>query len=264
MRALIAGAGALPGLVLGQGECLLVGLDGVAQDTGAEPDISARFEQLGGLFSSLQAAGVTEVIFAGAMGRPALDPSLFDPLTLQMLPRLIPLLEQGDDALLSGIIAEFEAEGFTVIAPHNVVPDLLVPEGRLGTVDPSEQDQTDAARGAAVLAALGPLDVGQGCLICAGQVLGIEGLYGTDALLSDVAARRGSRHPNRGGVLVKRAKPGQDMRVDVPTIGPDTVANAQNAQLSGICLQAGHVQILDRAAVIAAADAAGIALWAVP
>ncbi len=260
--AVIAGSGALPGLVLDHSDALLVGLDGVAQDTGRELDISARFEQLGGLFESLTSRGVTEVVFAGAMGRPALDQTKFDMETLQMLPRLLPLLNQGDDALLTGIIAEFEAKGFAVRGPHEFVPDLLVGEGVLTASEPSADDLADAARGKAVLTALGALDVGQGCISCAGQVLGVETLYGTDAMLSDVAARRGERLPSVNGVFVKRAKDGQDLRVDLPTIGPDTVAAAVAADLSGICLQAGHVQVLDRDAVVQAADQAGLVIWA--
>lgn len=262
--AVIAGGGALPKLLLEATDARCVTLQGVSQQAVQYSDIEARFEQLGALFSSLRDAGVTEVCFAGAMGRPALDPSLFDAETLALLPRLIPLLSQGDDALLSGVIAVFEEEGFTVRAPHSFLPDLLVAEGVLTKAQPDADMIADAARGVAVLRALSPLDVAQGCVVGAGQVLGIETLYGTDAMLSGVAGLRETRQPSTGGVFVKRTKDGQDLRVDLPTIGPDTVKAALGARLTGINLQADHVQILDRAEVLRRADEAGLVIWASP
>lgn len=262
--AVIIGDGLLPKLVLDATDARAVTLHGICQQAVQYSDIEARFEQLGGLFSSLRAAEVTDVCFAGAMGRPALDPSLFDAETLALLPRLMPLLGQGDDALLRGVIAVFEEAGFVVRAPHEVVPGLLVQNGVLTQTQPSAQDIEDAARGQAVLEALSPLDVGQGCVTCAGQVLGIEALYGTDALLAGVAGLRSSRQPSTGGVFIKRAKDGQDLRVDLPTIGPDTVEAVLAAGLSGMHLQADRVQILDRETVMARADAAGLVIWASP
>lgn len=262
--AVIVGDGLLPKLVLDATKARAVTLHGVSQQAVQYSDIEARFEQLGGLFSSLRAAQVTDVCFAGAMGRPALDPGLFDAETLALLPRLMPLLGQGDDALLRGVIAVFEEAGFVVCAPHEVVPDLLAEVGVLTQTQPTAQDIEDAARGQAVLEALSPLDVGQGCVTCAGQVLGIEALYGTDALLTGVAGLRSSRQPSTGGVFIKRAKNGQDLRVDLPTIGPDTVEAVLAAGLSGMHLQAGRVQILDRDTVLTRADAAGLVIWASP
>lgn len=260
--AVIAGSGALPRLLLDQTKAILVQIENVKHDIDSPAQITAQFERLGGLFSDLHAAGVTEVCLAGAMGRPALDMAKLDAVTTQMLPRLLPLLGQGDDALLRGVIAEFEANGFLVRGPHQLVPDLLVPQGCLTDAQPSAQDRADAARARSVLDALGPLDVGQGCVTCAGQVLGIETLYGTDAMLAAVAAARATRQPIVNGVFVKRAKPGQDLRVDLPTIGPDTIEAVLAADLSAIALQADHVQILDKAQVLAQANAAGLAIWA--
>ncbi len=262
--AVIAGGGVLPKLLLEATQARSVTLEGVSQDAVQYSDIEARFERLGGLFSSLRQAGVTQVCFAGAMGRPALDQSLFDTETLALLPRLIPLLAQGDDALLSGVISVFEEAGFTVRAPHEFLPDLLAGEGVLTTHAPDHNMIADAARGIAVLDAMSALDIGQGCVTCANQVLGFETLYGTDAMLESVAARRDTRHPSTGGVFVKRAKDGQDLRVDLPTIGPGTVAAAVAARLAGIHVQAGKVQILDRQEVFRRANAAGLVIWASP
>ncbi|NKX46004.1 LpxI family protein [Roseicyclus persicicus] len=255
-RAIIAGDGALPGLLAAAGPALTVRLQGMPGGT-AGADIVARLERLGQLFNDLRAAGVTELCFAGAMRRMPVDTGLLDPETQALLPRLTAAMGQGDDALLRDIVAIFEAEGFAVRGAHELRPDLVAPAG---AIHGAARPDGDAARARAVLAALGPLDVGQAAVAGQGQMLGIETLQGSDAMLRFVA----DTAPGSRGVLVKRAKPGQDLRVDMPAIGPDTVALAAAAGLSGIELQAGHVLLLDPAALGAACAAHGLDLWAVP
>ncbi|MDG3040141.1 LpxI family protein [Roseicyclus marinus] len=255
-RAIIAGDGALPGLVAAAGPALIVRLEGMPGGTGGA-DVVARLERLGTLFADLHRSGVTEVCFAGAMRRVGFDPAALDAETRALLPRLTAAMGQGDDALLRDIVAIFEEQGFTIRGAHELRPDLAAPEGAIaGTPRP----EGDAARARAVLAALGPLDVGQAAVAAGGQMLGIETLQGTDAMLRFVAKTA----PGSGGVLVKRAKPGQDLRVDMPVIGPDTVTLAASAGLSGIEIEAARVLLLDPEAVLAACAARGVALWAVP
>lgn len=255
MRAILAGMGALPGLLLQAGEARVVAFKGVPVELAT--DIDARFEQLGTLFDTLRHEGVTEVCLAGAMSRPPLDPVAFDPFTASKMPLLLAAMGQGDDALLRAVIGVIEEAGFTVIAAHQVRPDLVVPAGVLaGEV----MAATDTARARAVLDALGPLDVGQGVVVAKGQVIGVETLQGTDAMLAFV----GQTAPGSGGVLVKRPKPGQDLRVDMPAIGPDTIRAAASAGLTGIEIAADAVLLLDRDAILAACAETGLSLWAGP
>lgn len=260
--AVIAGSGELPVRLVDETDAIWVKLNNVHTDIHSEPEITAQFERLGDLFSNLKAAGVQQICFAGAMGRPKLDPSLFDAATLKLMPRLVPLLQSGDDALLRGVIEIFEENGFSVRAPHDLLPGLLVEIGVLTRAHPDARDKQDALKGREILQTLSAHDIGQGCVVCSGQVLGIEALYGTDAMLDSIAQLRQSRQPSVNGVFVKRAKDGQDLRIDLPTIGPDTVDKAVKADLSAICLQAGYVQILDRKEVLDRADAAGLVIWA--
>jgi hypothetical protein len=257
-RAILAGAGALPGLIMAAGPAHLVRFAGVpVTATVGGPVIDARFERLGALFADLRAAGVTELCLAGAMTRPDFDPTLLDAETAAVLPRLMAAMAQGDDTVLRTAIALLEEAGFAVVAAHALRPDLVADPGILAGTPP---DASDADRARAVLAALGPLDVGQSAVAGRGQVLGIETLQGTDAMLRFVAQTA----PGSRGVLVKRPKPEQDLRVDMPAIGPETVRLAAAAGLAGIEIAAGRVLILDRAGVMAACAAAGVALWAVP
>ncbi len=255
-RAIIAGAGALPGLLATAGPALVVRFDGAPGGTEGA-DLVAQFERLGALFDALRDRGVTELCLAGAMRRVQLDPAALDAVTRQLLPRLADAMGQGDDALLRMILGMFEDQGFTIRGAHDLRPDLVA---RAGIMVGAQGSACDSARARDVLAALGPLDVGQAAVAAAGQIIGIETLQGTDALLRYVA----DSAPGSGGVLVKRVKPGQDLRVDMPAIGPDTVALCARAGLSGIELQADHVLLLDPDAVHAACRAQGIDLWAVP
>lgn len=257
-RAIIAGRGVLPELLLEAGAAHLVCFAGVEVAVeGATSVIEARFEELGKLFFDLSVAGVRDVVFAGGMTRPELDPGRLDATTKALMPRLAAAMGQGDDALLRDVLALFEERGFRIIGPDALRPDLVAQPGCLAG---NPLPEGDIARARAVLEALGPLDVGQGAVAAQGQVLGVETLQGTDAMLRFVAGTV----PNSGGVLVKRPKPGQDLRVDMPAIGPDTVRNAAAAGLSGIEIAAGAVLLLDRVAVLRACDETGLSLWAAP
>ena len=255
-RAILAGRGALPGLLLEAGTAHIVQFRGVPIDVEA-PVVEARFEQLGKLFDTLRDYGVTEVCLAGAMARPALDPVAFDPFTAKQMPALMAAMGQGDDALLRAVIGVIEGVDITVLPNNNNHPDLIASAGVIAGTPVSEDD---AARGRAVLDALGPLDVGQGAVVAKGQVIGVETLQGTDAMLDFVAATA----PGSGGVFVKRPKPGQDLRVDMPAIGPDTVRKAAAAGLAGIEVAADAVLLLDRAGIEVACAETGLALWAGP
>ena len=159
-------------------------------------------------------------------------------------------------------VAIFEEAGLRVVAPHEIRPDLLPPEGVLeGEV--SKEARRDAERAAAILDALGAADVGQACVVAQGQCLAVEALPGTDHMLG-VVAGLGARRPDPAGgrgVLMKAAKRGQDRRVDLPAIGPETIREAAQANLAGVVIEAGGVLALDLVATRKAAREAELFLW---
>ena len=148
-----------------------------------------------------------------------------------------------------------------------VAPDLLMPEGCVTRTTPDDTAEADIGRGRDVLAALSPFDIGQAAVVIDGHVVAVEDIEGTDGLLARVARLRGegrirARAPR--GVLVKAPKSGQDLRFDLPTIGPRTVERAVEAGLSGIAIVAGHTIVVEPQALIAAADAAGLFVTGLP
>jgi len=261
--AILAGHGTLPQVLAGaNADALFVSFEGVDVTVPLPRHFAASFNQFGNLFETLHAAGITTVTFAGAMTRPALNPAAFDHKTVALAPRLMAAMAGGDDGLLREIVAVFEEQGFDVKGAHQVMPDLVAEAGLLAGQDLDAADMADAKRGMEILNALSDVDVGQGVVVVNGLCLGVETLQGTDAMLGFVAATPAHLRQT-GGVFVKAAKTGQDLRVDMPAIGPDTVTSVAAANLGGIVIAAGRVMILERAKTIAAIEAAGLFLLAI-
>jgi UDP-2,3-diacylglucosamine hydrolase len=205
-----------------------------------------------------------ELVFIGAVQRPSPRQLRPDLGTLWLLPRIVRLLWGGDNHLLTGIGKLFEEGGFRVLGAHEVAPEILVPAGVLGRLHPVPRDVADIARGLSLIAAIGPFDVGQAVVVADNRVVAVEAAEGTDHMLARVAElRRGRRVGLRekGGVLIKAPKRGQDRRLDLPSIGTHTVEGAAAAGLAGIAVEAEAAIAADLQDVIRAADAAGLFLF---
>ncbi|NYT30025.1 LpxI family protein [Rhizobium sp. WYCCWR 11128] len=206
--------------------------------------------------------GIGRVVMSGSVRRRPewreVRPTL---RTLMKMPATIrTLLSGGDDRVLQMVIRLIEGNGRRVVGAHEIAPDLLAAVGPLGTAIPGEEDRRDINRAAQAAEMLGRLDVGQGAVAIGGRIVALEGLEGTDEMLERVADLRaaGRISPRRRGALVKLCKPQQDIRADLPAIGVSTVLNARKAGLAGVAVEAGRSLVLDRAAVIKAADEAGL------
>nr|WP_252192921.1 LpxI family protein [Rhizobium sp. CSW-27] len=181
--------------------------------------------------------------------------------TLIKLPQALKtLLAGGDDAVLRMVISLFEGMGCRVVGVHEILPGLLADIGTLGRHQPDADDRRDIARGAEAARLLGQLDVGQGAVSVGGRIVALEGVEGTDAMLQRVGELRtaGRVSRRRRGALVKLCKPQQDMRADLPTIGPSTIHAIVAAGLGGIAVEAGRALIVEREAMLQAADEAGV------
>ncbi|WP_318527615.1 LpxI family protein [Actibacterium sp. XHP0104] len=268
--AIIAGRGALPALLADSlirqnAPVHIFELDGFPMDNPAGlPVEKFILERLALLFNRMHDLGVARVVFAGAVARAALDPERIDPQTAQLLPRIVPALQQGDDATLRAILQLFVDEGFQIMGAHDVAPDLLPQPGVLTSAQPGEADQADAARADEIVRGIGALDLGQGAVVAGGLCLAVETLPGTDAMLDWVADIAVAKRVGRGGVFLKAPKPGQERRMDLPAIGPGTIERAARAGLNGVVIEAGGVMILDQPATIAMADQHGLFLWVRP
>jgi UDP-2,3-diacylglucosamine hydrolase len=217
----------------------------------------ASFGRFGWFCRTARAEGCHDVVFIGSLVRPAIWQLRFDLTTLRLLPRILRLFRGGDDHLLSGIARIFEEHGFRLIGAHEVAPEILMPLGALGREHPKAGDHADIKKGLALLTATSPFDIGQAAVVADGRVIAIEAAEGTDHMLDRVAQLRRSGQLQKvfqRGVLVKAAKRGQDRRVDLPSIGPQTIERAKRAGLAGVAVTAASTILADPDRIRAAAD----------
>ena len=239
-----------------------------------DPVAVARFRhhwisvgQFGRAVKLFRAENCRDLVFIGTLVRPALSEIRLDWGTLRVIGRVWAAFRGGDDHLLSGIGGILEQDGFRMVGIRDVAPDLLVPEGCLTRAAPDENAAADIAKGRDVLRALSPFDIGQAAVVIDGHVVGVEDIEGTDGLLARVARLRGEgriRAKAARGVLVKAPKIGQDLRFDLPTIGPRTIEGAAAAKLAGVAIVAGNTLVVEPQAMIEAADAAGLFVAGLP
>ena len=224
--------------------------------------VSFSIGEVGLRYAALRAAGCDAVVFAGVVRRLDFARIRFDAEGAELATtKVLPAMRQGDDALLRVFVESAEAQGFRVMGADEACADLLAPLGPLGAVAPNADAVKDIAKAARVVAGLGAFDIGQGAVVCSGLVLAVEAQEGTDAMLARVAALpeaiRGAPDARRG-VLVKRPKPQQERRIDLPTIGLETIERAGAAGLAGIAVEAGGALVMQRQDAIARADALGL------
>ena len=223
------------------------------------PHCWAALGQFGAFCRLARREGCQDVVLIGSMVRPAIWQIRPDLKTLRLLPRIFGMFRGGDDYLLKGVAAIFEEHGFRLLGAHAVAPEILMPEGALGRERPTERDNADIAKGLAFLTAASPFDVGQAVVVADARVLAIEAAEGTDSLLERIAQlRQTGRIASGRGVLVKAAKRNQDRRLDLPSIGPQTVEGAARAGLAGIAVVAGSTVVAEPAQIGAIADRAGL------
>lgn len=270
---IIAGGGRLPVEVAEAIEAagrkvVLTGIEGEADAILARADVQCfRWGQVGGAIDHFASRGVRDLVIVGTISRrPDFKALRLDAGTWRRLPRILQALVGGDDTVVRKALRLVEAEGFLVRGIAEVAPALLAGEGILGRHRPDAAALADAAFAMGALSALGPYDVGQAAVIINTRIAALEAAEGTDRMLARVAELReiGRLAARSGGVLVKRAKPGQETRTELPTIGPITVAAAAAARLTGIVVEAGRTIITDRAETIAAADRSGLFLVGLP
>ena len=223
--------------------------------------------QLGRATKLFRSEGCRDLIFIGTLLRPALSEIRLDWGTVRVIGKVMTAFRGGDDHLLTSIGRILEQDGFRMVGIKDVAPDILLPEGNIARATPDSAATADIVRGREVLRALGPFDIGQAVVVIDGHVVAVEDIEGTDGLLARVARLRdeGRIRAKAGrGVLVKAPKSGQDLRFDLPTVGPKTIEAAARAGLAGIAIIAGNTIAAESQAMIEAADKAGLFIQGLP
>lgn len=212
-----------------------------------------RVGELGKMIRAFRDAGVHRAVMAGGLSKAGVfRGGLPDLRGAKFLARMRSF---RDDALLRGVAAEFESDGIEIVPSTTFLSAVLTREGVLGRVAPKRREWPDVAYGFRVAREVGRFDVGQSVVIRGGVALAIEGMEGTDACI-----RRGAELGHGGVVVVKVSKPGQDLRFDVPVVGPRTIVTMREVEARVLALEAGRTILLDREVLLADADRSGIAV----
>ena len=209
---------------------------------------------IGRIFKTLKSQKIKNICMVGYIPRPNnlrdyLDFQYLNPQTLSFLFRSIGILRGGDASLFKKINSLLENKGYKVIGASEIAPNLTLKEGLYSSKRVSKVEFENINKAQKCGEMTGYLDIGQAVVVKNGRVLAIEAVEGTDAMLERVACL-GGISIKRGGVMLKSAQINQDKRVDMPTIGPDTIKNIVKANLSGIAITADDVIVLDFQRVI--------------
>ncbi len=258
---LIAGNGRFPVIFARAARAEGFGVVAVAHEGETVPDLAGcvdalewiKVGQIDTMIHFFQHHGVARVVMAGGIRKSALMEH-FAPDERGM--RFLSGLQTwSDDAVLRGLAAELESEGLAVVESTLFLRALLTPEGALTRRTPSAAQWRDIEYGLAVAKGVGRWDVGQTVVVKSGVVLAVEAIEGTDEAL-----RRGGQLGHGAAVAVKVSKPGQDLRFDVPAVGPQTPTVCREAGIAVLALEADKTLLLERAELLAAAAAADLAI----
>lgn len=259
---IIAGSGNLPRQIIV--ECQKTNREffvvAIKSDTDAStvadvPHVWINLGSIGIAIEHLQKAGVKELVLAGKINRPSMSELKPDAMGAKLIAKLGFSIFGGDAKIFRTILAFLEEYGFSIVGSEEILQDVIMQKGVLGKFSPDEQAQKDIEMGAKLIQAIGVFDIGQGVIVKNNLVLGIEAAEGTDALIARCSSLRSE---GKGGVLVKARKPIQEERVDLPTIGKNTIELIANSGFAGIALEAQHSLILNRNEVMQLADSLGV------
>lgn len=262
---ILAGGGPLPARlaarIQARGGCVFViGFAGFAEESllAPFPHKIVRLAAVGEIFALLRAHHCRDLVLIGPVRRPSWRDLRPDAEGLHILSRLGRAVFGGDDGLLGTIIHILEEEGFVIHGAHDFLDDETGCEGVSGIIGPDAQARADIARGVQVLSVMAALDIGQACVVQNGLVLAVEALEGTDAMLERCKMLK---QEGTGGVLVKMPKKGQELRADMPAIGPLTITGVAQAGLGGIAFVAGETLFIQKEICVKEADKCGIFLF---
>ena len=257
---LIAGSGALPVIIAMDARArgyrvVTIALENLASEELNEVSDVINWVnpgKFGGMIDILKKNGVKEALMAGKVPKSLLYKSKITP-DLRGLKLLFSIINKGDDVILKAIKKELADEGIEIIETPAFSPHLLTPEGCLTKSQPDEDEWKDIEYGWRLAKEIGRLDIGQTVVVKGQAIVAVEAIEGTDE-----AIIRGGLWAGEGAVVVKISKPQQDMRLDVPTVGSDTIKTMQKAKAGVLAIEAHKSIIVNKDIVIKEAEAAGI------
>ncbi len=262
---LIAGNGRFPFLVLEAARSQGIDMVVAAIKEETFPEIEDESEnvhwmslgQLGKLIKTFKSEGVSQAVMAGQVKHKQIFSGIVP--DLKMIQMLAGLATKSTDSLIGGVAKVLEKEGIQLMDSTAFLGPLLPDPGVLSARTPSEEEQQNLDYGCRIVRELGRLDLGQSAVVCDGACVALEAMEGTDA----VVRRAASLVNGRQLTLVKLAKPNQDLRFDVPVVGPETLTTMMESNVTALAVEAGKTLMIDREDLIRTADENNITIVAV-
>lgn len=259
--AIIAGNGSIPFYLIeecnkiGREYCLII-IEGHGKELSEkyDPDYIVSLSKMGRAVKYVKNIGIKHILMVGGVKRPSLKNIIPDLWTAKFLTTISSKVS-GDNSVLSKLTKALEREGFIIVAPEEVLPNLICPKGTLGKVKPNQQNNEDISTGYRIAKIIGANDIGQSIIIENGLVIAVEAAEGTDRMIK---RSLNLKKEKKAGVLIKVIKPMQDKRIDRPVIGIDTIKAVKKAGLDGIALESNEILILNYSDVILYADEEGL------
>ena len=259
--AIIAGNGSIPFYLIeeckkiGREYCLII-IEGHGKELSEkyDPDYIVSLSKMGRAVKYVKNIGIKHILMVGGVKRPSLKNIIPDLWTAKFLTTISSKVS-GDNSVLSKLTKALEREGFIIVAPEEVLPNLICPKGTLGKVKPNQQNNEDISTGYRIAKIIGANDIGQSIIIENGLVIAVEAAEGTDRMIKRSLILKKEK---KAGVLIKVIKPMQDKRIDRPVIGIDTIKAVKKAGLDGIALESNEILILNYSDVILYADEEGL------
>ena len=211
---------------------------------------SLKITELGKAISLLKKKNCKNVIFIGKVERPEISLLKFDRKALFYLPRLFSAFKKGDGNILKEIIKIFKENKLKVVNSMKYTPELIFKDKRINNVQINNTDKSSIFKGIRIIKSLSKFDIGQSVIINDGYVLAIEGPEGTDETIKRSLYLSKKYKLKNKSILVKFPKVNQDLRIDLPTIGFDTIKNCIKANIKGIALKRSQNIILDKDKII--------------
>lgn len=270
---ILAGNGSLPlyiaeRTVKSGRDVFILGIDSTANPKIENyPHIWLKWGEVDKLFKTLKKQNIKDLLFIGGVSRPEFKDIHFDFGMIRNLPFVFSLTMGGDDSVLTNIVRFVESKGVSIVGAHEVAPELTADSGILTKKSPTKVDRKDIEKGIKTVLSLGEMDIGQGAVVAREYVLCVEAAEGTDNMLKRA---KGLRQWGKGwlnkknGVLVKLPKPSQELRIDMPTIGPKTIELVADAGLNGIAVVENKVLMSEKQKTIDLANQLGIFIIGLP
>jgi len=258
---LIAGGGVFPLMVADAARDKGLRVVAVAHEGETDSLLSEKVDelawiklgQLGHLIKVLKKAGVTKTVMAGTINKKKMFENIRP--DLRGLTLMSKLAIFHDDDILRAVAGELQREGIHIVSSVDQLPELLAPYGNLTRKKPNKEEREDVDFGWKIAKELGRLDIGQCVVVRKKTVLALEAIEGTNETIL-----RGGKLAKEKAVVVKVSKPNQDLRFDVPTVGPETIEVMSQVSASVLAIEAGKTLIFDKLGMISYADRSNIVI----